>query len=86
MIDAPQDAERTKSFRQIARFSSIGIFWGVAVGIGWWFGSWLDRRFDTAPWFMVVGILVGVAAGFKEMYLTGKAAQATSRGSTESKD
>ena len=41
---------------------------GVAVVIGWWFGSWLDRKLDTEPWLMIVFLLFGVAAGFMALY------------------
>lgn len=36
----------------------------VATAIGWGIGYWLDGRFDTGPWLMLVGLLFGVAAGF----------------------
>jgi F0F1-type ATP synthase assembly protein I len=50
------------------RFSYLGIFFGVAVLIGCLFGRWLDRKFGTNPWLMMVGALLGIASGFKELY------------------
>ena len=31
-------------------------------------GRWLDRKFGTQPWLMMVGVLLGIAASFKELY------------------
>jgi ATP synthase protein I len=45
----------------------VGIEMGVAVLIGWAVGYWLDKRFATGPWLMVLFTLCGVAAGFKGM-------------------
>lgn len=38
----------------------------VGVGIGWLFDHW----FDTRPWFMVICLLLGTAAGVKTMMQT----------------
>lgn len=53
---------------QASRFSYVGIFFGVAVFLGFLFGRWLDRKFGTDPWLMLVGVLFGIASGFKELY------------------
>ena len=45
--------------------ASIGLEMGVAVFIGWAVGHWLDQKFGTDPWLMLVFLLIGVAAGFK---------------------
>ncbi len=46
---------------------SIGIELVVSVIIGLVAGSWLDRRFGTAPWLTLLGIVVGSAAGFRSL-------------------
>jgi F0F1-type ATP synthase assembly protein I len=57
-----------------ARYGSIGIFFGVAISIGYFAGHWLDQRWHTAPWLSLVGVLFGVASGFVELYRVGKSA------------
>ena len=37
----------------------------IAVVIGTLGGSWLDQRLGTRPWLALLGILFGVAAGFR---------------------
>ncbi|MBA3237228.1 MAG: AtpZ/AtpI family protein [Parachlamydiaceae bacterium] len=36
--------------------------------LGWFFGQWLDKKFDTSPYFMLFLIFAGVIAGFREVY------------------
>jgi len=43
---------------------------GVAIGIGWGLGYWLDGKYDTGPWLMLVGLLFGVGAGFNGLIRT----------------
>jgi ATP synthase protein I len=53
---------------QASKVSYLGIFFGVAVTIGFFFGRWLDAKLHSQPWFTIVGALIGIAAGFKELY------------------
>jgi F0F1-type ATP synthase assembly protein I len=57
-----------------SRYSYVGIFFGVAIAIGYFFGRWLDAKWHTAPWFGIVGLLIGVASGFLELYRVSKSA------------
>ncbi len=58
----------------VGSYSYVGIFFGVAVVIGLFAGRWADRRWHTEPWLTLVGILIGVAAGFRELYRLSKKA------------
>jgi F0F1-type ATP synthase assembly protein I len=51
-----------------SRYSYVGIFFGVAIVLGFLGGSWLDRRFNTQPYFGFLGLFFGIAAAFKELY------------------
>lgn len=53
---------------QATRFSYLGLFFGIAVILGYGGGAWLDRRFHTAPWLSILGVLLGIASSFKELY------------------
>lgn len=57
-----------------ARYSYIGIFFGIAVGIGVYAGHWADHRWHTTPWLSVAGMLLGVVTGFRELYRVSKQA------------
>ena len=61
----------TGSLRQysgLALLSTIGITMGMClvIGVG---GGWLVQKQwpNTAPWGVLVGILLGLGAGFREM-------------------
>jgi ATP synthase protein I len=63
-----------KTVQIIGTYSYVGIFFGVAVCLGLLGGRWLDRRIHTEPWFTLVGVVLGVAAGFRELYRLSKKA------------
>ncbi len=41
----------------------------VAPLVGFFLGSWFDRRFKTTPWIGIVGLVLGFAAAGRETYL-----------------
>jgi F0F1-type ATP synthase assembly protein I len=58
----------------LSSYSYVGIFFGVAVCIGLFAGHWADRRWHTEPWLTLLGVLIGVASGFRELYRLSKKA------------
>ena len=61
MPDTDQDQNRKSGFAYaagIALFASVATF----CGIGWFLDKWLG----TQPWLLVVGIVIGSAAGLFE--------------------
>ena len=82
---APQSAlaarskDRPSPFFEAAGAASVGIEMAIATGIGWGIGYWLDGKYDTGPWLMLVGLLFGVAAGFKGLIRTANQVHARSQ-------
>ena len=56
-------------FQSLAMVSSMGISVVLAIAIGVWFGLTLDRWLDTKPWFFYIFLFIGIAAGFKNVYV-----------------
>ena len=56
-------------WRSLAMVSSMGISVVLAIAIGVWFGLKLDGWFGTKPWFFYIFLLIGIAAGFKNIYV-----------------
>ena len=52
-----------KGYVLAMRVMTIGIQMAALPGIGWW----LDRRYATAPWLTVVGVLLGFAMAMLEL-------------------
>ena len=56
--------------------SVIGLHMVVAVFIGLGFGYLLDSFFNTTPWMTIIFLLLGIVAGFKNMFSQGKSLMA----------
>jgi F0F1-type ATP synthase assembly protein I len=63
-----------KFIQAMSKFGYLGIFFGVAIVIGLVAGTWVDGRYHTKPWGGLIGLLVGVASGFRELYRVSKRA------------
>ena len=61
--------ETRRTFREMAYYSSLGLSVALAIFIGLAIGVVLDRKFDTAPWFTLVFLAFGIAAGFRNIAL-----------------
>ena len=55
--------------RELAYFSSIGLAVALSIFIGLAIGLWLDHKFGTSPWFMFIGLGMGIAAGYRNIGL-----------------
>jgi len=45
--------------------SSIGIEIALSIGVGMYFGWWLDNKFETYPWFFIVFSIAGLGSAIK---------------------
>jgi F0F1-type ATP synthase assembly protein I len=57
-----------RSIAYFALFSEIGIVLLVTVLVGVLAGYWADQQLQTLPIFLLVGFLVGLAAGARVVY------------------
>jgi ATP synthase protein I len=53
------------------RASSIGMVLVFSILIGFGIGYWLSTVFNSTI-FIVIGLIVGIIAGFRQVYLMGK--------------
>jgi F0F1-type ATP synthase assembly protein I len=70
MIEGAQamDKETRRSLIQVANISSMGIALGVTIFGCFFIGVYLDRKFGTAYFFTFLFLLIGILAGFKNIY------------------
>ena len=54
--------------------TSVGFATVISTLLGFWFGLYLDGVFGTAPWLMILFLILGVIAGFRSIYMTIKKA------------
>ena len=45
-----------------------GLEFAAAILLGVFAGQWLDRRWVTSPWVLLVGAIVGAVGGFYRLY------------------
>ena len=63
------DKETKQTAIQMARVSTIGIAMVIAVFGCFYLGRWLDQQLETEPTLTLLFLLIGIAAGFRNMYL-----------------
>lgn len=52
---------------ELMKYSGMAIQWAAIMGLGVFVGKWLDARYDTEPYLLLVMTLISLVAGF---YLT----------------
>ena len=63
------DQETKKYAVQMAFASSLGIAMVLAIFGCLMFGVYLDRKFDSGHVFTIVFLIIGVSAGFRNIYV-----------------
>jgi ATP synthase protein I len=71
----PMKRETRRTFRELAYYSSLGFSVSLAIFIGLGIGVLLDRKFDTSPWLTLIFLVLGIAAGFRNIALVIKRAR-----------
>ena len=61
--------ETRQAFRDLGFYSSLGFSVALSIFIGLGLGLYLDRKFGTAPWGMLVCLILGILAGFRNIGL-----------------
>ncbi len=58
------DKKDRKSRRDLQNYGNLGLEILVTVLIGAFVGYWLDGLWNTSPWLMLLGFVMGAIAGF----------------------
>jgi len=58
-----------RSLRELAYFSSLGLQVALSIFIGLGIGVYLDGRWATGPWLTMIGLGMGIAAGYRNIGL-----------------
>jgi len=59
-----------RSSRSILNLLTVGTGLVACIVTGYLLGSYLDRKLGTSPWLVMVGVLLGTAAGFVGLFRT----------------
>ena len=63
-----------QEWKGVGRYGTVGLELVLSVIVGLFGGQFLDRRFHTAPWLMLLGLGYGIAAGVRGLYRTAERA------------
>ena len=59
--------ETRRSLRDLTYYSSIGFQVSLSIIIGVLLGFYLDKKFNTDPWLMLICLGLGIAAGYRNI-------------------
>jgi ATP synthase protein I len=60
--------DRRELFRELGKYSALGLELAIAVVIGLAVGHYLDKWLGTGPWMTVIWLGIGFAAGVRSLY------------------
>ena len=70
--DQEESPGKKNSYVQMANYAQLAIVFPAATLIGWLIGSAFDRWLHTT-WLYIVGLILGIVAGFVELIRTAAA-------------
>ncbi len=62
------DQNRKALYKNIAKFSAVGLEMGLAIAIGIVIGIFLDFYLKTSPWLTLFFLFCGIAAAFRSLF------------------
>jgi len=69
-------------WRPLMTLAGVGLTFVLATAGATVGGYFLDRWLGTTPWFTLIGIVVGIAAGFRDLFRSLKRAERQERNGT----
>lgn len=67
--------KRLKRRRSEMGLAGMGFDLAASVGVATALGWWIDRRYDTAPWGLIICALIGIVGGLYNFVKAGYRAQ-----------
>ena len=61
--------ETRRAIRELAYCSSLGLQIALSIFLGLFLGIYLDRWLGSTPWLTLVGLLMGIVAGYRNIGL-----------------
>ena len=71
------DEKDRKLIRMLGVLSTVGLTMVFATVIGLFIGLKLDKWLGTSPWFTAAFLLLGIIAGFRNLFVYAKRSQQT---------
>jgi ATP synthase protein I len=69
------DKDLKKTIKDLGSLSTVGMAMAISIAIGAVGGYYLDRWLGTGPWLALVGLGIGIAAAFRNLFTLYKKAK-----------
>ncbi len=69
------DKETKKMLRTLSFVSTVGIAMAISITLGVLIGYYIDKKYNTEPWFFIIFLCFGIIAAFKNIHLMYKKAK-----------
>jgi ATP synthase protein I len=63
------DNDIKKTIRNLGFLSTIGMTMAISITLGALIGHYLDNKFNTDPWLLLVFLLFGIIAAFENLII-----------------
>ena len=73
--DPARKTSQNSSELDLRTFAGSGFQFAVAIVLFVLLGQWIDKKFDTRPTFLLIGVFIGGSAAFYNLYRKITAAQ-----------
>jgi F0F1-type ATP synthase assembly protein I len=70
-----KENKKCSPWREFAQYGSLGITLVILTVGGYFLGFWLDKKLGTSPYLSLVGLFLGISAGFYQLYKIAKRAE-----------
>lgn len=67
-----QAQEKGKAYRELMQAQVGAMEVGLSVVVGTLLGYWVDRNYETTPWGLFVGLMLGVLTAGRTLYRISK--------------
>jgi ATP synthase protein I len=58
-----------KTIRNLGYLSTVGMTMALCIFLGAFIGHYLDNKFNTDPWLLLVFLVFGIIAAFKNLMI-----------------
>ena len=57
-----------KAYQAFAMFGSFGFIMAASILVGYFLGSFLDKKLGTEPWLLIIFLFLAIAGAFIEFF------------------
>jgi ATP synthase protein I len=73
--DDKKENKKGSPWQEFAQYGSLGITMVISTVGCYFLGYWLDKKLGTSPYLSLIGLFLGISAGFYQLYKITKRAE-----------